>query len=704
MRRQPPQLATWMLEHLTTRHRDDALAGDLLEVFRMGRSNGWYWRQVLATCVLSWAASLRARVPLLVFALMWSMAAPAWMLFIIRLAGLPPVLIGLVVWTILNSSFLCAGILVYRFSLKSFGQVIDRRNLRHAMWSAPLIFLPSLFTTFVLMNLYSYPGFSVARFATTPLSQIADLRMPADALRIPYVFALLCALWGAVPRSLRSLQQLTVEPSAIDDSSRSDSSGLVYELDPFTLRRFLGLMVGAGLINAMIIGFLLCRLPDSHAPAFASLLMRAIIYVALGALAGAGGTWLYWRSPASPFRAHAPIPFPLFALVCASGWVWVPSMVMFYEQISAASAFVAMIGAFVLTSGLRSAAFPAFASGQPRPSVPEMADGELFAESLYRPPIEAHGYVIALSLYAAGAALLTRLNYTAAALLAFSASVFAWKRSMPQRTSDETGNQYRQATLRLALIVIPAVLVTIWALLDGVAYRNRVAELNAALAAGNGAATNDNANQKSRPKASTLGFGGYESLILWPFPEKKQLLPPIPMEDSLLAPGTTRPLIIRFNGPYQYIQPPDRAPGPAAHQAHATPLAVDVQSNDFIPIMMDAHQSLSASVRIARCRKIEVEIANGDNRVGTVSLGVLLTDETSSQKRSVDLGRQPIISTEPGNFSIKSAPVFEKLHFAVPANARIRKFNAITVVFIPDIKHEFVAPKIAVQEFQLFAR
>jgi hypothetical protein len=120
--------------------------------------------------------------------------------------------------------------------------------------------------------------------------------------------------------------------------------------------------------------------------------------------------------------------------------------------------------------------------------------------------------------------------------------------------------------------------------------------------------------------------------------------------------------------------------------------------------MMDAHQSLAAPIRIARCRKIEVEIANGDNRAGTVSLDVLLTDETSSQKRSVDLGQQPIISTEPGNFSIKSVPVFERLNFAVPANARIRKFNAITVVFIPDIKHEFVAPKIAIQEFQLFAR
>jgi hypothetical protein len=101
---------------------------DLLEVFRMGRSDGWYWRQVLAICVLSWAASLRARVPLLVFALMWSMVAPAWTLFTRRLARTltDGWLFHFTVWTILNSSLLWAGILVYGLSLKSFGQAIDK--------------------------------------------------------------------------------------------------------------------------------------------------------------------------------------------------------------------------------------------------------------------------------------------------------------------------------------------------------------------------------------------------------------------------------------------------------------------------------------------------------------------------------------------------------------------------------------------------
>src|SRR5258708_1798878 len=83
-RREPPSLATWMLEHLSSGVRDEAIAGDLLEVFRAGRSNGWYWRQVVATCVVSWGKSLRARLSLLVFAIVWSMLAPAWTTIIDR--------------------------------------------------------------------------------------------------------------------------------------------------------------------------------------------------------------------------------------------------------------------------------------------------------------------------------------------------------------------------------------------------------------------------------------------------------------------------------------------------------------------------------------------------------------------------------------------------------------------------------------------
>ncbi len=83
-RREPPPQATWMLEHLTTGTRNEALAGDLLEELRAGRSNGWYWRQVLSAIALHWGQELwRRRIPLL-FAALWCLLSPAWQLLWIR--------------------------------------------------------------------------------------------------------------------------------------------------------------------------------------------------------------------------------------------------------------------------------------------------------------------------------------------------------------------------------------------------------------------------------------------------------------------------------------------------------------------------------------------------------------------------------------------------------------------------------------------
>jgi hypothetical protein len=52
----PPRLAVWMLEHFGSEVNLEALAGDLLEDYAQGRSNAWYWRQVLAA--LAWRKHL----------------------------------------------------------------------------------------------------------------------------------------------------------------------------------------------------------------------------------------------------------------------------------------------------------------------------------------------------------------------------------------------------------------------------------------------------------------------------------------------------------------------------------------------------------------------------------------------------------------------------------------------------------------------
>jgi hypothetical protein len=47
MDRRPPTLADWLLDRLGYTRQNAALAGDLLEEYREGRSAGWYWRQTI---------------------------------------------------------------------------------------------------------------------------------------------------------------------------------------------------------------------------------------------------------------------------------------------------------------------------------------------------------------------------------------------------------------------------------------------------------------------------------------------------------------------------------------------------------------------------------------------------------------------------------------------------------------------------------
>ena len=707
-RREPPPLATWMLRHMTAGDRDEALDGDLLEVFRLGRSDAWYWRQVTAACVESWCSNVSARGPALVFALLWSMLAPVWYATVEAIEAshdlgkleqilgplwIPVFLIG---WVALHAAFLWAGLLVYQLAHRILGKPLRREDVRRAFWTATLILPPVYGATYVMANLYWYslPGLAGAKLAASSWGQISDLGTLANLIRCPYFVAMVIALWGTV----HPIRHAAESPFAEWDSAESDS--VLPMPDSSTVQRFLAFMVAAGLVNSMIAALFLCRLPDSRSVDFGSLVENALMFVAIGTLGGIVGSWLYWKSPASPFREGSPVPFSLFALSCAVGWVWVPAMMLFAEQVSATTAFVAMVGAFLLAKGLRSATYSAFAPAPP--AIPQWEDGDLFAESLYRPPIELHGYLIALGLFGAGAALASRSNYTAALLLAMSASLFAWKNTVPRHDAARRSAQVRRAGIRVATAAVPAILLTMWALLDGFAHRDQAAQ--AAASASSDARSATHIAPDAKTPITSSGAGGYESVVLWPFPVKKEIVPPLAVADPMLAPGTKRPLIIRFDGPYWFLQPPSRQPGKEAHVAQGTPMSVDVESNNAMALVMNAHQKLSTAIPLTRCREIDVEIQNRDNRAGIVSLAVLLSDEQPSSKKTLYLGQQPIASTEPDHFSIKRTPAFESLHFVVPANASIRKFNEITIMFLPDIEHTFVAPKIAIQQFELFPR
>lgn len=58
MFRRPPALAVWVLDRLGYTRSNAALAGDMLEDFRNGRTAGWYWRQTLAVIGAGFARHL----------------------------------------------------------------------------------------------------------------------------------------------------------------------------------------------------------------------------------------------------------------------------------------------------------------------------------------------------------------------------------------------------------------------------------------------------------------------------------------------------------------------------------------------------------------------------------------------------------------------------------------------------------------------
>jgi len=468
------------------------------------------------------------------------------------------------------------------------------------------------------------------------------------------------------------------------------------------MTRFVGFLVSAGIVNASIVAILLCKLPDAHSPSLAALLVRAAIYVAVAGLAGLAGARFYWNRSSKPFNSDPPLSFSLFALANATGWVWVPAVVILSTQDSLASPILAILGATILATGLRKIIPPAPVPVRPPWSAAEWPERELFADTLRTEPREFHGYVIAVCIYIAAYDIEDQWNLWAAGLLAFCAFAIVWKLSRDPDPTAESRNKRTRAAARLALIALPAILVTLFALMFGVASRNRAEA--ARLASGDRASQDGDSSEKPAHTVAASGISGYESIILWPVPEKKQIVPPLPAESSFLAPGTTKPLVIRFDAPYWYFQPPAKRPGPRAYQAHGTPLAADIKANNFIPLIMEAHQNLGSSIRIARCREVNVSILNRDNRRGVLNLAVLLTDTASPAKPALYLGQQPIATSQPPQFQIKSSPATEVLRFPVPASAKIRKFDEITVMFLPDDANFDVGPKIAIQDFELLPR
>jgi hypothetical protein len=58
--REPPRMAVWLLKRWASPYQRESLSGDLLEMYRAGRSRMWYWREVTTALILARVRALRS--------------------------------------------------------------------------------------------------------------------------------------------------------------------------------------------------------------------------------------------------------------------------------------------------------------------------------------------------------------------------------------------------------------------------------------------------------------------------------------------------------------------------------------------------------------------------------------------------------------------------------------------------------------------
>jgi hypothetical protein len=140
----------------------------------------------------------------------------------------------------------------------------------------------------------------------------------------------------------------------------------------------------------------------------------------------------------------------------------------------------------------------------------------------------------------------------------------------------------------------------------------------------------------------------------------------------------------------------------AAHVGSVDPN--DAYQGIILFTVQQKQKELPPPPELGACGKMQITIRNGDNRLGRIDMGVLLTNSSSPEKPSMYLGMKPIVSTEPEHFSLKSAPLDEELEFAIPAHPAIRKFDEITVFFFPAEERSTLGARVGIRQFELIPR
>ena len=441
-----------------------------------------------------------------------------------------------------------------------------------------------------------------------------------------------------------------------------------------------------GLLAALGTACLVCRVPAAFMYSWAAFFLRSFAYLIGVAAAGIAGTQILWlllsEKPTVNLRS-------LF-LIFAASWAFLPSIVFFYREHSVYLLLATSLATAITAVSLKRLTFTP--TLDPEPLLP--------LRYLNAPP-DFSGlpttsrrnlyWIIAISVAAQFALVLWLLNQVdlACLLLAIPSCVLAWQAT----TASKPLNPTRTYLLYTVALIFTAIALLPWLNLP-LAIR-----LNHLL--GRAGIRSQNFHPH---KELALPASAFTSIVLYPPPskEKPKLTPPKPHTDSagdhFIA---AKPLVIPFDGPYFYFQPPDTHPAPNAHVMRGKPTTVNMHSTNDYPLNMEAHQHLLTPIPTDCCKAINVALINADNIPGAITVQLLLTDAATHQTQI--LGQQTIASSLPSHFSLTRAPVNETLHFSI-SPGKLRHFNEITVAFVNARERALGGAKVSLLNFTLIPR
>jgi hypothetical protein len=448
----------------------------------------------------------------------------------------------------------------------------------------------------------------------------------------------------------------------------------------------------AGLLAAAITAFAICRLPTPLFMSWGHLIASATGRVFTVFFAAT-------LSNVGPYRTKGACGASWhLALRMALGAIWLAPLALFIRE---NSGWALLIAAILIASVGGSFRLLQNASGNEIPSLGCAFETSSFS-LLESPNWFAQFYAVGAALCAEAGALATFSGHilSGTLLVAISSAVWVYAQEHPSpRTSDESFRSRSRAPFAFAL----AIIFTAAGLMphlggghefggSGISGKHRVRATSEGV-------RHDEAARE--PVEGSAARDAYAGIVLWPKQAATKLVAPLPIFGNRLSAQRRTPLVIPFAGVYWFFKDPDVRLPKKPREAHGSPEVFDIHSTDRHALSMEAHQNLGTLIDLSCCGEIQIAIRNADRYPATVSLELIVINTTLRRRPFQSLGRSTVRSMRPWMLYDDRPPATEVLHFTVPGNARISRFDEIMVVFHLDSDRSFAAAKMGIESFVL---